>query len=297
MTKVLAKLLIAALAFVLMAYTGMRSVNFIQATLPPDRQILAFFALACLEGGMIGWLLYFLKGAEGVWQRGVSLVLIVIDFAGSVALFTADTLFESAKAGLTSGLAPEEIKTTLLALSGVIALNVGGKIMCWAMDPQARKERAQSEAFDKIDDLALQKINSEADRLAEELANDMTSVWQAQTRALYASKMQRLGAGAVYGQPIDANYKDAPATLLPTQAANPGPRLPWAQPRTRKQDTTPAAPAAALDVAALAASVAAILAKPQPTYTPVAPAELLTYAAETLQPPAVRPLDPRQGGA
>ena len=282
------KLLIAGLALILMAYTGARSVNFIQATLPADRQILAFFALACLEGGMLGWLLYFLKGSEGAWQKGIAVVMTVIDFAGSTALFTADTLYESAQAGLTTGLTPDEIKNTLLALSGVIAINVGGKMMCWAMDPKARKERAQTEAFDKIDDLALEKISAEADRLAEELANQMTAAWKAQTQALYSAKIARLGAGEAYSQPIDAEYHDSDTTHTPRKKSG-GLTFPW---QKQPQKTTPDNAALMAELTTLRAQLAR---QPQPTYTPVAPGELLTYAAETTQPPAVRPLD-RQGG-
>ena len=301
MTKVLAKLLISALALILMAYTGARSVNFIMATLPPERQLLAFFALACLEGGMLGWLYYFLKGAEGAWQRGIAAVLVVIDFAGSAALFTADTLFESAKAGLTAGLAPEEIRMTLLALSGVIAVNVAAKLLCWAMDPKARKERAQSEAFDKIDDLALDKIDGESDRLAEELANEMTAAWKAQTRALYSAKIARLGAGAAYNQPIDATWQEPTPQPQPTRKPAGGLRLPWQKQPTKAEPITPSQPAA-LDVAALAASVAAILAKPQPkpqpepTYTPVSLPELRGYAAESTPIPGLRAVPPLESG-
>jgi len=269
--KVLAKLLISALALVLMVYTGMRSVNFIMMTLPADRQILAFFALACLEGGMLGWLYYFLKGAEGIWQRGISIVMVVIDFLGSSALFTADTLIESASAGMTTGMSSEEIRTVLLVLSGVIALNVGAKIGCWAMDPHARKERAEAEAFDKIDDLAIKRINENSDQLAEELAGGMTEVWQARTRAVYSQRMAQISASA--GGVIDAKAHDLPAAAQPARPG--GVRLPW-----QRQ------PAAAQPARAFESSI---------DYDRLAAAVVAAQATQAARPLAEQPSNP--GGA
>jgi hypothetical protein len=255
MTKVLSILGVTALALTLMIYTAARALNFIQATLPDDRQVLAFFGLAALEGGMLFWLLYFLKGASGAWQRGIALVMVLVDFIGSVIVFSADTIYEASQAGMTTGLTAAEIKTILLGLSGIIALNIAAKIGCWIMSPEARKAREQEEAFDKIDDLAIKKISDSADQLAEELANEMAAVWRAETVNLYTQRMRRLGSKAAYTA-IDAKSTEpAPAVFIaPPGRKDSSPLGDWlgniggmftpAQQLRRRYDAEASAPAA-----------------------------------------------------
>jgi hypothetical protein len=187
--KAIATLLVTALAGALLVYAGMRSLDFIQLTLSADKQILAYFALAATEGGIVFWLLYFLSAARGGWQRGISLLMIIVDFVGSVALFTADTLLRSGEAGLITALAPEEMRSIILAMSGVIALNVAATIACHIFEPDTQKAQAIEEGQGEIDAQTLRKISEIAPSLAAELAPQIASEWAERTRAKYLSNM------------------------------------------------------------------------------------------------------------
>jgi hypothetical protein len=113
MKRVLATLFVTAVALVLAAYSAMRSLDFIQITLPPEQAAMGYLALIATEGGIFCWLLYFLYGAEGSWQRGLALLMTAIDLIGSIVLFTADTLLRSGERGLVGAMAPGEVRQVI----------------------------------------------------------------------------------------------------------------------------------------------------------------------------------------
>ena len=132
--------------------------DFISATLPPDRQILAIFGLAALDGGLVLWLVFFISGAKGAMQRGIALLMVVIDFLGCVAIFTLDTLLRTGQAGMTGQLTPAAIQTAVLALSLVIALNIAAVVGTHLTDQETRRgHMVQEEARDTVEDLAIKQ--------------------------------------------------------------------------------------------------------------------------------------------
>jgi len=210
MKKALAILLSSVLALALLVYSAMRSLDFISATLPADKQILAYFALAATEGGLLLWLAYFLFGAAGVWQRSVALIMVVVDLLGSMALFTADTLYRSGEMGLTATMDAETIKSIILAMSGVIGLNVTATVICHLTDPDARRRRAGEEAIDTVEEMALQKLTEQAPSLAAQLAPILDQDYLSPTRARYLALLDK-GGGIIDGKLSD------PAERAPAQ--------------------------------------------------------------------------------
>ena len=76
----------------LLIFTGARSVHLVQSTLPPDAQVLAFAALAALDGGLLAWLFWTTRAAKGGAQRTIGTLMIVVDLAGITAATLADTM-------------------------------------------------------------------------------------------------------------------------------------------------------------------------------------------------------------
>jgi hypothetical protein len=193
MFKKLGSLFVLVLGLLLLGYSASRSIDFIMLTLPADRQILAWFGLAALDGGLIAWLLAYLYGSRGGWQRGISLLMVIVDLAGAVVMFTADTLYNSGQKGLTVAFTPEEMQTFILALSGIIGLNIASVVAHHMTDPEKMKAAAEEEAFSTIEDAALKAIRRNSDQLAAELAVQIADDWTSQTRARY---QQALGTGS-----------------------------------------------------------------------------------------------------
>ena len=187
MIKKIGILLVTILGGALLVYSATRSLDFISLTLPADKQVLAYFGLAALDGGLVAWLLSYLYGSRGDWQRAISILMVIVDTLGAIAMFTLDTLYNTGKAGMTKAMTPEEMTTAVIGLSGIIAVNIIATIAHHITDPEKLREQAEEEAFAKVEDAALKQISKNADTLAAQLAPVMAADWQAQTQAKYLS--------------------------------------------------------------------------------------------------------------
>lgn len=206
MFKKIGSLIVTLLGIVLLVYSATRSLDFISLTLPADRQILAYFGLAALDGGLIAWILAYLYGSRGGWQRGVSVLMILVDLVGAVAMFTMDTLYNTGKSGMTAAMSADQLQTAVLALSGIIALNIAATIAHHLTDPAQLREQAEEEAFSKVEDATLKQISQNANQLAAQLAPALAADWMQNTQARYVAN---LGTGRI--PTIDANARDLPA--------------------------------------------------------------------------------------
>jgi hypothetical protein len=91
----------------------------------------------------------------------------------------------------------------VLALSGIIALNIIATIAHHLTDPDKLREQAEEEAFSKVEDATLKQISKNADSLAAQLAPTLANDWMAQTQARY---MSYVGTGK--RPTIDATAQD-----------------------------------------------------------------------------------------
>jgi hypothetical protein len=206
MFKSIGSYLVLALGVGLLVYSATRSLDFISLTLPADRRILAWFGLAALDGGLVAWFLCFMFGAKGMWQRGVAILMVVVDFTGCVAMFTLDTLYNTGEAGMTAALSPGQIQTAVLALSGVIALNILGTLAYHLTDPEMLKSIAEEEAFGKVEEAARKQISKNADQLAAELSPIVAGDWMQNTRSKYMASIGAVeikSGGSSYPFPLD----------------------------------------------------------------------------------------------
>jgi hypothetical protein len=203
MFKKIGGLLVTLLGGALLVYSATRTLHFIQMTLPEDSKILAYFGLAALDGGLVAWLLSYLYGSRGGWQRAISMLMVVVDAVGVIAMFTLDTLYSAGMAGMTEGLTASQIHNAILALSGIIGLNIIATIAHHLTDPDKLREQAEEEAFSKVEDATLKQIQTNADQLAAQLAPTLAADWMNQTKARY---MSYIGTGKI--PTIDATAQD-----------------------------------------------------------------------------------------
>lgn len=227
MIKKIGILLVTILGGLLLVYSATRSLDFIELTLPADRKILAYFGLAALDGGLVAWLLSYLNGSRGAWQRAISILMVIVDTGGAIAMFTFDTLYNTGKNGMTEAMTGEQMTNAVLALSGIIALNIIATIAHHITDVDKLREQAEEEAFAKVEDATLKQISKNADSLAANLAPIMAADWQRQTEARY---MSYVGTGK---RPvIDVTAQDV------TPSQNGGVLMPFvqAQPKAKPFD-------------------------------------------------------------
>jgi hypothetical protein len=216
MFKRISALAVLVLGAALLVYSASRSLDFIGLTLPPDRQILAWFALLALDGGLIAWLLIYLNAARGGWQRGIALVMVAVDLLGCVMMFTADTLLSTGRAGITQAMSANQIQTIVLALSAIIALNIAAAVVYHLTDPQKLREQAEEEAFGRVEDATLKQIAQNAEQLAAQVAPMLAEDWMQNTRARY---LAALGTGKMPALTIGKEQPPDPLAVVALASA------------------------------------------------------------------------------
>lgn len=184
-------LAIKAIALILLAYSATRSLDFIGLTLPPGREIMAFFALGALDGGLLAWIAAYQSKTAGTWQRTIAVIMIVVDFIGIVATFTLDALYNTGASGLTVALAPQTMQAAVIAISLIIAANIGAAVAHHLTNPESLRQHAEDEARTGVEDAAIELIKRDAPRLAAEVAPQIASAWRENTVASYAHKVKR----------------------------------------------------------------------------------------------------------
>lgn len=178
----------------LLTYSAARSLDFVQSTLSAKDQTLGFFALLATSGGMIGWLLVFLYRADGILQRGTALLMVLIDFAGEAVLFTMDTLYRSGENGLVGQMTQGEIRTVILGMSVVIALNIFATIVFELGRMDVLKEIAEGAARDLVMFKALAQIEKDSAALADEMMGEIIGQWRGNFRSAFGTA-DKLGIG------------------------------------------------------------------------------------------------------
>lgn len=212
MAKKISAFLVSTLGLALLIYSATRSINFISMTLPPDRQILAWFGLAALDGGLITWSLVYLYRSHG-WQRPIALIMTFVDMIGAFVMFTLDTIYQMGKAGMTKALTQDELLGAALALSLVILINIAATVAYHLADPGRLYEQAEEEAFDELDTATLQKIKKDAKNLAARAAPVLAAQWLEGAHERYVTRFSMQQAA------IEATAKDVVPPARPLFSA------------------------------------------------------------------------------
>lgn len=224
MKSAITKLLITMLGLCLLGYTAVRTVDLISLTLPSDKQVTGYLALAAFDGGLIAWSLFFMNGAKGAWQRGIAILMTLVSAGGVLAALAADTLYHASEAGMTRGVDLLFIESVVWVMVAVIGLNILSVTFVHITDPGRLKAMAEAEAIDKIESATLALIARSADSLAAELAPVQAAKWVEDMRARHgagvlptshASKLTRSNSSV-----LATTTYNAEAEAVPTAAGD-----------------------------------------------------------------------------
>jgi hypothetical protein len=189
MSKKLGSILVLIVAGALMLYSASRTMHMLSATLPAGQEILAVIALAAFDLGLIAWLIIFLRGAAGGLQRGIALLMIVVDLLGVIVGFLGDTLMTSGDVGLLERMSMGDKQTIIMLTAFVIAVNIAGAVFYHMADPDNLRRMTEEAAKDKITGQALRAIETQASILANELAPQIAEDWVNQMRADFTAAL------------------------------------------------------------------------------------------------------------
>lgn len=171
----------------LLVYASSRSLHFIQSTLDVDNQILGMFALLATSGGIIGWMLIFIFKADGIIQKGIALLMVLIDFLGEAALFTMDTLQQAGTNGLVQQLTQSEMRTIFIGMSFLIAINIFAGIAYHLGNIDIIRQVAEGAQKDILFFKSLAEIEKNSDNLARNMAPEIANEWKTEFAQNYGS--------------------------------------------------------------------------------------------------------------
>lgn len=182
-TQWIGKLLFGAMAVALIAYAASRTLAFVSGTLPAEDQAVGFLTLFATTGGGLAWLAVFLWSSEGVAQKGIALVMIVLDVSGEIAIFTFETLLVSGQNGMIGTLSPEKIRMTVLGMSALIGANIVATFAFHILEPKNLQRIEEHFADWKINQAVLKAKVEKADSIAIEIAEREAEAYAIEQRA------------------------------------------------------------------------------------------------------------------
>jgi hypothetical protein len=215
--KFVAKVSFYLVAAGLMGYAAMRTLHFIQATLPANQQAVGYLALLATSVGAIAWLLVFLHAAEGVPQKAIAIIMVLVDTAGEFSIFAFDTLLVTGDAGMIEAMTASEIQTVVIGMSALIAANILATIVYHLVDIGHMRAMKESFVKDKLEDEAMKLIEKRGEEIARDMAPKLAEEWAEEFQERFKS-IRSLGIGRTLG-----DIEKSQRANLPTPAPQPAP--------------------------------------------------------------------------
>jgi len=162
----------------LLVFTAARSVHLIQYTLPPDAQILAYAALAGLDGGVLAWLFWTTRTAAPGTQRTIGILMIIVDLVGITAAVLGDTML------IASPNNAELVGTIAIWIVPLIIVsNIASSIVAHVADPAQTIRDANRVVQDEIDRQTADTLTQNAPMIAGKIAKARAAHTARQTAA------------------------------------------------------------------------------------------------------------------
>ena len=291
---VVAKILGLVFAVAVVGYTAYLTFLLAQRIVPGNT-VLQFMTIILFDVGAAVWFFQFIATSKSAAQWAIAGLGFSMGLGGAVVMAGGELILGQQLVQVDN---VEQIGWILVSVNIAAALvHALLSYMFHLAEPAVINRIENSVKIAGVQEKAYKSARAEIDRQADDMGKDLASSLVYQARAeLAAAALPHLRTGAqIETRTAETLTSGLIIPQAPRQDATPSGGLSLPRWPKRPQKTTPDNAALMTELNTLRAQLAR---QPQPaTYTPVAPAELLTYAAETIPAPAVRPLDPRQGGA
>jgi hypothetical protein len=188
----------------------------VMAVLFPKDPVLKFMAIALYDGGVIGWLLAYVAKAKGTPQRGISLLMTVLDFIGVAAMAIAGIYL----GGQTLADVPQWVgNLVVIATIAATVLNAGAYYFYHANDPDTIEEIQAQELEDDLVEEARDQARYQVQRKAQEMGAIMANRVTARLKYRLRLPMTEHESAEWNNEIVDAQAYD-PAQLPPPPAEN-----------------------------------------------------------------------------
>lgn len=169
MKQLFAKAVFYGVAAILVLWTGTLTYGFVSSVLPNMHWLVPLFALVVFDVGMLAWLVVFLDYAEGTPQRTISVALCLFDFAGVSLMVFAEVFMGGQELAEVPAMLGE---SALWGIAIWTVVNVLGVLGFHLTSPEARKSIKLKSLQDQVFDLAMLKLESKVDSMADKWANE-----------------------------------------------------------------------------------------------------------------------------
>jgi type II secretory pathway component PulJ len=211
MKKWIASAVFGLLGLVVIGYSIKLAYD-VMAILFPNDPVLKFMAIALYDGGVIGWLLAYIAKAKGTPQRGISLLMTVLDFIGVAAMAIAGIYL----GGQTLADVPEWVGG-LVVVATIIAtvLNAGAYYFYHANDPDVIEAIQAQELEDTLNEEALDQARFQVERKARELGAIMANRVTARMKYRLRLPMTEQEHSEWSNEVVDVQAYEATTAALP----------------------------------------------------------------------------------
>lgn len=212
--ETIGRIVFYAFIVVVFLWTASLTLGEVREILPGD-PLTPFFALALFDGGAVAWLLAWMGHARGLWQRGIALIMLVIDLLG-VVLLAAARLFTG---GQTMTETPETLGAVVVwGIIGATLLNLAALYAFHIADPDVIAAIETGVMVDTLRDEALTqaKANMAAD------AQALGAIMAARATAQIKYNLRLPMSDQESAQVVDGIAVNVTPTPQPAKAKTPG---------------------------------------------------------------------------
>ena len=207
LNKVFATIAFYTLVIVVFMWTATLTLAEMREIMPND-PVTPFFALALFDGGAVVWLLVFTGKAKGLWQRGISALMLAADLIGVIAISMARLLTAGQEMVVIS---PELGAAVGYGVGIMTAINFLGIYGFHVTDPGTLAEiEAQSledELYQEAQEQARANMEGEKAQLAGVLAARATAGIKARLYLPISDRETLAMAGVIDGEIVEDDTK------------------------------------------------------------------------------------------
>jgi hypothetical protein len=178
----------------------------------PQDPVLRWVSIALYDGGVIAWLLTYIARAKGTPQRGISLIMTVLDFLGVVAMVIAGIyLSGQSLASIPPWVGGTVVNVTIIAAT----LNAGAIYFYQGNEPEVIEAIQAQELEDTLNEEALDQARMQVERRAQELGAIMANRVTARLKYRLRLPMSEREYAEWQGETIDAEAYEPTALPAP----------------------------------------------------------------------------------
>ena len=170
----LVNLFFEVLGLGLLFYAASRTLDFVQMTMPADKQFMGYLYLLSTGIGSLIWMAVYLKKARGAAQRGIAFGMGILDLLGEFVMVYADTQYVSSQSGKVV-MSQEELGLFILASVGIMGINAIAYYSFKMADPDATADQKVQDLVDDAQEATYKQLNSPEAR-AEMIAKHMPAL-------------------------------------------------------------------------------------------------------------------------